>query len=495
MDFTEIYKQTAGLVAFSPGTHFILTAVQDRVVIRRSDSFQVQRTWQIGESFEAPVVQLGASQLQHKAPSRAEIANAWITHAGWSCDSEYVLTACTKIGVVEVFKLRDEAWNARIDCGAEGLAKVEWAPDGRSILCFSEWGLRVTIWSLSTGTASHIQFPIHPDRGYAFSRNGKYFILGERHKSRDTLGVYDTSQSYRLVRHFPLPSSSLASVSLSPAGNVLAVWEGPLEYKIYIVTVAGDLLGTFSPEPDRGLGIRSVAWHPSGTYLVVAGWDDKIHVLESLTWGPVAVLELQSRVPSGVNVWREPANWIDATQRHGFIPYERVRPPWTLAITRPELSKAYPKSGVVQLSFNISGSLLLARFESMLNVAHIFSFPTPQDAQSHDSSRSAPKLRSVLIHNQPVQSAAWNPVKSGAVALCCGCESMYLWRDESVVWDENSGEEVQEIAECVGIPAQNFNAKDVRWSPDGKGLVLLSKDAFCCAFEAEEDVPSEEPEH
>lgn len=36
--------------------------------------------------------------------------------------------------------------------------------------------------------------------GYTFTNNGKYFILGERHKSKDTLGVYDSSQSYRLVR-------------------------------------------------------------------------------------------------------------------------------------------------------------------------------------------------------------------------------------------------------------------------------------------------------
>ena len=31
------------------------------------------------------------------------------------------------------------------------------------------------------------------------------------------------------LQHFPLPTSSLASVSLSPTGNYLAVWEGPLE--------------------------------------------------------------------------------------------------------------------------------------------------------------------------------------------------------------------------------------------------------------------------
>lgn len=359
--------------------------------------------------------------------------------------------------------------------------------------CVSPIGV-VTIWSLTTGTATHIQFPIHPDRGFAFSRNGKYFMLGERHKSKDTLGVYDTSQSYRLVRHFPLPSSSLAAVFLSPAGNVLAISEGPLEYKLYVVTLAGDLLGTFSPEPDRGLGIRSVAWHPSGNYLAVAGWDDKIYILESLTWGPVAVLELQSRIPAGVAVWREPAKWIESTQGRGFIQYERARSPSSLSITRPDLSKAYPKSGAVQLSFNASGTLLLARFESTPNAVHIYAFPTPQDAQSRDATRGTPRLRSVLIHNQTVQSAGWNPAKPGVLALSCGCESMYIWRDEFPVINEDGVEEVQEVAECVGVPTQSFSAKDVRWSPDGKGLILLSKDTFCCAFEAEEDVPAEEPE-
>lgn len=144
---------------------------------------------------------------------------------------------------------------------------------------------------------------------------------------------------------------------------------------------------------------------------------------------------------------------------HGFIYQchfsdEHARPPWSLTITRPELAKAYPKSGAVQLSFNISGSFLLARFESTPNVVHIYCFPTPQDAQSHDTNRGTPKLRTVLIHNQPVQSAAWNPVKPGVLAVCCGCESMYLWRDECEVVDDEGQETLQEIAECVGVPAR-----------------------------------------
>lgn len=35
--------------------------------------------------------------------------------------------------------------------------------------------------------------------------------------------------------------------------------------------------------------------------------------------------------------------------------------------------------------------------------------------------------------------------------------------------------------------AEEFETKDVKWAPDGKGLILLGKDQFCCAFEAEDE--------
>lgn len=124
MDFTEIYKQSANLVSFSPGAHFILNAVEDVLVVRRTDTLQITRTWSITPSTRTTT-----------GPDR------WISHAGWSCDSEYLFAASAKCGIVQVFKLRDETWTAHIETGAEGLVKAEWAPDGRNILCFSEWGV------------------------------------------------------------------------------------------------------------------------------------------------------------------------------------------------------------------------------------------------------------------------------------------------------------------------------------------------------------------
>ncbi|KIM66308.1 hypothetical protein SCLCIDRAFT_1153469 [Scleroderma citrinum Foug A] len=471
MDFTEIYEQSGNLVYFSPGAHFILNALDDVLIVRRADTLLITHTWTISHPSETASI-LSSSRPQLPATASS---HQWISHAGWSCDSEYIFAASVKRGIVHVFKLRDEEWNARIETGAEGLTKAEWAPDGRHILCFSEWGLRVTIWSLVTGAATYIQFPIHPDRGYAFRGDARYFVLAERHKSKDTLGIYDASNSYRLVRHFPLPTTNLSSIALSPTGNYLAVWEGVLEYKLHVLSIAGGIQGTFSPTPDPGFGVRNATWHPSGMFIAVGGWDDKIHILDSLTWSAASTLELSSRIPSGVTFWREPVNWLESTHGRGFLSYERSRGPQPINVHRVDPTKPNPKSGAAQLDWNKTGTLLLVRFENVPTLVHIYDFPAPSDP-------FVPRLRCVLQHQNPVLNARWNPVRKGSLVICCGTQSIYTWSDE---WVGDGGDE-EEMAECIGVPTtKKYETKDVRWAPDGNGLVLMDKDTFCCAFEVE----------
>lgn len=130
----QIYRHSAGLVAFSPGANWILTAVQDRLIVRRTDTFLITRTWLVDATPSTTASAIAPLARSNNNPEP-------ITHAAWACDSEYLLAACAKHGVVSVFKMRDEEWRGRIEAGAEGLVKAEWAPDGRSILCFSEWGV------------------------------------------------------------------------------------------------------------------------------------------------------------------------------------------------------------------------------------------------------------------------------------------------------------------------------------------------------------------
>lgn len=138
---------------------------------------------------------------------------------------------------------------------------------------------------------------------------------------------------------------------------------------------------------------------------------------------------------------------------------ERLQPPYSLPHSRPDYTKANPKAGAVQLTFNITGSLLLARFESSPTAIFLFSFPSPaeHDSKNHQTPSSSqeatvPKLRSVLIHSQAVTSTRWNPVRRGILAVCTGNGSLYLWSDEWV-GEEAETDECEEVAECIGVPA------------------------------------------
>lgn len=164
-------------------------------------------------------------------------------------------------------------------------------------------------------------------------------------------------------------------------------------------------------------------------------------------------------------------------------------------------------AGTTQLAFNTSGTLLLVRSAALPTAVLLYDFPlrsySPAAASSHSTSAPGtpgaqplvPRLRTVLLHTQPVSTARWNPdpTRAGRLAVACASQSVYLWSDEWVPEPSASpspsppSEEDGEVAECVGVPAQKFETRDVRWAPDGKGMVLLDDDTFCCAFEVEEE--------
>lgn len=131
--------------------------------------------------------------------------------------------------------------------------------------------------------------------------------------------------------------------------------------------------------------------------------------------------------------------------------------------------------------------------ENCPTVVHLYDFPASSDP-------FVPRLRCVLHHSKPVLHAQWNPVRKGSLALCTGSGSIYTWSDE---WIGENGVG-EDMAECIGVPANSrllrhpstiriidssiakFETRNIKWAPDGKGLVLLDKEMFCCAFEVEE---------
>lgn len=148
MDFTEVYKANAAL--FSPDCRYVLVVADSRVVVRQANTFQITHTW--------PLESIPTMTSSNGAGSSRTVASANDTvQCGWSTDSRY-LFAATPSGqgkdarnaapCVQVFDVLDKKWSATISIGVEGLSKCIWAPDGRSLLCFSEWGVSAVVYNL-----------------------------------------------------------------------------------------------------------------------------------------------------------------------------------------------------------------------------------------------------------------------------------------------------------------------------------------------------------
>lgn len=134
MEFTELYSCSYHLIAFSPGAHFIINFNENRLILRRADSFEVVRIWPV-------TLESLPTHLTGLIDTAVASCDSIITNIRWCPNSEYVLASSTKLGFVNIYGIRDEEYFASIVAGAEGLVKAEWTPDGRSVICFSDMGV------------------------------------------------------------------------------------------------------------------------------------------------------------------------------------------------------------------------------------------------------------------------------------------------------------------------------------------------------------------
>lgn len=142
MDFTEVYRARAAMI--SPDGQHVLATFDNHIIVRQADTFQITHTWQIGSSAssQADSSAAGTSRAGASSSNSATLATPDSIQCEWSCDSRYILANCKGTPPqVQVFDIDDKDWSASIQIGIEGLTRAVWAPDGRTILCFSEWAV------------------------------------------------------------------------------------------------------------------------------------------------------------------------------------------------------------------------------------------------------------------------------------------------------------------------------------------------------------------
>ncbi|XP_038864358.1 WD repeat-containing protein WRAP73 isoform X2 [Salvelinus namaycush] len=346
------------------------------------------------------------------------------------------------------------------------------SPDGKYLL-------RVTVWSLCTKAVSYIKYPKACQKGIDFSRDGCYMALAERRDCRDYVSVF-VCDDWHLLRHFETETQDLAGVEWSPNGCVLAVWDSCLEYKVLLYSLDGRLLSTFSAY-EWSLGIKSLAWSPSSQFLAIGSYDEKVRILNHITWKKVTEFDHPATINNTKavvykEVERKPVVGSPdlSIQQHITMgstlfntqsKYEICPLPVQVPVVKPDLDRANPKVGVSSMAFSSDNRYLATKNDSMACVVWVW-----------DMQRLG--LLAVLEQTSAVRCFQWDP-RRPRLALCTGNAKLYLWSPAGCV--------------SVQVPAEGgFQVQSVTWHCSGDSLILLGKEQLCLCYmevgEEEDDI-------
>ncbi|ODQ54748.1 hypothetical protein SAICODRAFT_69933 [Saitoella complicata NRRL Y-17804] len=448
MEFSPLFKSSlpSGAVPSTTGRFIAsLTQTPPRLVIRSADSLAVKR-----------VIALPAELATKAHTIKWAPPHVILAEDGAEEGDERLLVADEK--TVKVYGVHDEAFEANITEGIGGVRGVDWDRTGDNILIFSDFQLKLTVWSLSASAGAIIYHPKFPNKGHAYRPGSPYLALMTRTPTaHDAVSLFDTSMSpWRLARTWRLPTVDAQGLQWSSCGQWLAVWDSSVEYSIHIYTVDGRSLKSYSAyrtgsEGAPGLGIKTVSW--KGDFLALGSYDGKVRLLNQW-FTPVLELTHSSTIRCGAKVWRE----IAAAPAMGVTPgYEIASQPCcppTFNVTGTG-ADVVGKLGVGVCMFNADGTLLATRTDHMPTTLWIW-----------DLRILAPIA--ILVQRAPIRSVQWNPTKRGLLAIICAGTEDDKGRTRKGGPDVSLWSEEWETPRVVRVPVEGggFEVGWCRWVDD-----------------------------
>jgi WD40 repeat protein len=457
LHFSSPHQQTGGLVHFSPDGKLIACAAAYRLVVRDVETLEIVHIFSCKDVVEK---------------------------IEWSRDSKYVLCGIFKRGLAQVWSVEQPEWYCNVDEGPIGLSCVRFSPGGRHVLATADFQLRITVWSLLDRSVCYIRFPKFTEAGLDFSPDGRQMALAERRDGKDSVALFEC-EGWSAVRSFPVATEDLADLRWSPDSAVLCVIDTVLQYQVLFYSPDGACLHTYRPY-DHALGVKSFCWSPGGRYLALGSFDEKVRLLNHLTWRRIAEVDHPSEVRAsdfpGAVCYVEPPDSTSGVladngdgnalavagtpggqkrQAAGPTGYVATRPPLTVPTLPPSFESEHAaRQGVGLLQWSAAGRYLASRSDLMPCALWIW------DASTFG-------LHAVLLQQQPVTAIAWHP-RHELLAVCSGTAKLFLWSPGGCRTAPMPGE-------------SNFRVTSMEWSPSGGALLLLDRERFCMCFLAGDD--------
>lgn len=219
---------------------------------------------------------------------------------------------------------------------------------------------------------------------------------------------------------------------------------------------------------DNALGVKAVAWSPSSQLLAVGSYDQKVRLLNHLTWGLISEFAHGVSVPDERAVvyreveTRDATNKIEAFPETGglhttgsrYAVEDDVQP---LESVRADPEKPFPRLGVGLLTFSPDSRYFATRNDNMPTVVWIWDVAKLQ-------------CTAVLRHIAGVRTINWHPLRN-LLVIATGGSCLYFWSPRGAL--------------CAQIPADRaFTVNEICWHPTGDSLLLFDKKRVCVAFTA-----------
>jgi WD40 repeat protein len=324
----------------------------------------------------------------------------------------------------------------------EEVRKLEFTPDGRSLLISSRSGVRQ--WRIAQGDDNKDEQPAgHKDEAWslAFSSDGRILATGSDDSEPDpTIKLWDVATG-RLSGAWHGGHGTVAALALSPDGRTLASGHLVDRSNVRIWDAAsGRLITTLEGHTDR---VRALVFAPDGNSLATASSDGTVRLWDVVSWRKRSVLRGHGDAVHAV-AFSPDGKTLASAGNDGDVRF------WDL-----EAGSSDPSSRVLHNRANLM-ALAFARDGKTLAVADVLGSITLWDLN-----RSAP-IRLIHGDGDELRQLAFTP--DGTAIASAGKSGVIR------LWDPATGQELLTLA------AHRAQINGLAFSPDGSTLGSVAHD-------------------
>ena len=190
---------------------------------------------------------------------------------------------------VRIYDINNPTWHVMIDKAVSNIGRIADVAFGHTadeIMVFSDFGVKLTIWSLLTSRGVEIRDPKISVKCYHHRPRTGHLAILTRPAAQDILMLLQPG-SHDLVNSVEIPTVDAQEVAWSPDGNWLVTRDiASSGYKMLVYTADGHLYKTIlnsRNDVDISLGVKCMQWSPSAGTLAVGDIDGSITIFSKNT--------------------------------------------------------------------------------------------------------------------------------------------------------------------------------------------------------------------